>query len=164
VADPNGHPLCGTAPADCDPHPWANPIIAVGTGPAGEPIDAWSLGAFVSLVLSLGVWFEYFRGVAHSLEHALQAAEGRNRLLLGQQGFTYLHLAIIAGIGLSDLGAEQAMAHVDEDTWAHPAGGRAAVGSRRSWQNNRRGGPQNRQVDAGAERNDRCAAAALSAG
>ena len=91
-------------------------IVAVGTGLAGEPIDARiALGAVVSLMITLGLWFAYFRGVAPVLEHALEAAHDRARALLGQDVFTYLHFPIIAGIMLSALGVEQAMAHLNED-------------------------------------------------
>jgi low temperature requirement protein LtrA len=103
-------------------------IVAVGAGLAGEPIDARiALGAFLSLMVSLGLWFAYFRGVAQTLEHALQAAKGRARVLLGQDVFTYFHFPIIAGILLSALGAEQAMAHVDEEHLG-PLGGWSLCG------------------------------------
>lgn len=91
-------------------------IVAVGTGLAGEPIDGRiALAAFLSLMVSLGLWFAYFRRVTHTLEHALEHAQGRPRALLGQDVFTYFHFPIIAGIMFTALGVEQAMAHLDED-------------------------------------------------
>lgn len=91
-------------------------IVAVGAGLAGEPIDTRiALGAFLSLMVSLGLWFAYFRGVAGSLEHALQMAKDRPRALLGQDVYTYFHFLIIAGILLCALGVEQAMAHLNDD-------------------------------------------------
>lgn len=91
-------------------------IVAVGTGLAGEPIDRRiALAAFLSLMVSLGLWFAYFRRVAPTVEHALEHVTGRRRALLGQDVFTYFHFPIIAGIIFTALGVEQAMAHLDED-------------------------------------------------
>lgn len=103
-------------------------IVAIGVGLAGEPIDTHIVvGAVLSLMISLGLWFAYFRRVAHALEHALDAAQGRSRARLGQDVFTYFHFPIIAGIMLAALGAEQAMAHLDEDHLG-PLGGWALGG------------------------------------
>jgi low temperature requirement protein LtrA len=92
--------------------------LRVGAGLAGEPIDARiALAAFLSLMISLGLWFAYFRGVARALEDALAAAHDRTCALLFQDVFTYFRVPIIAGIMLPALGVEQAMTHLAED---HP--------------------------------------------
>ncbi len=74
---------------------------------------AWTgvgIAAFLSSVLgTAGMWWVYFhighRRGAHQIEHA------ENSGAIARLSFTYLHIPIVAGVVLSAVGAERAIAH-----------------------------------------------------
>jgi low temperature requirement protein LtrA len=65
-----------------------------------------------SLVVTVGMWWVYFhighRRGTHQIEHA--ADPGR----IARNGFTYLHIPIVAGIVLAAVGSERAIAHPED--------------------------------------------------
>lgn len=90
-------------------------IVAIGVGVAQEPIDAAVvLGAVLSVLLSILLWWSYFVRAAAAGEHELERRTDAARAMLGINGYTYLHLAIISGIILAALGVEDAMAHIGD--------------------------------------------------
>lgn len=90
-------------------------IIAIGVGVAHEPVSLPILGGVVLAVLiSVALWWAYFSRLAHGAEAALAARRGSDRARVASAGYTYLHLAIVAGIVLAALGLEDATAHVAE--------------------------------------------------
>jgi low temperature requirement protein LtrA len=95
-------------------------IIAVGVGVAREPIDgAIAVGAALALLLSILLWWAYFGRLADAGERALERRADAARVRLAINGYTYVHLAIVAGVILAALGVEDAMAHIAD---AEPSG------------------------------------------
>lgn len=89
-------------------------IVAIGVGAAELPVSVPILaGAGLGMLLAVGLWFLYFDVVAVAAEHALSRKQGIERVLLATDGYTYLHLSIIAGVIISALGVEQVLVHVD---------------------------------------------------
>lgn len=90
-------------------------IIAIGVGVAREPVSLPILGGVVLAVLiSVALWWAYFSRLAHPAEEALSALSGGDQARVASAGYTYLHLAIVAGIVLAALGLEDATAHIAE--------------------------------------------------
>jgi low temperature requirement protein LtrA len=88
-------------------------IIAIGVGVAREPISLAILGGVVlAMGISVALWWAYFSRLAHGAEEALVRRSGGARARAANDGYTYLHLAIVAGIVLAALGLEDATAHV----------------------------------------------------
>ncbi|MBL9047183.1 MAG: low temperature requirement protein A, partial [Tabrizicola sp.] len=73
---------------------------------------ALGLAAFLASVLGTGgMWWVYFhighRRGAHQIEHASDTGA------IARRSFTYVHIPIVAGVVLSAVGAERAIAHPD---------------------------------------------------
>ncbi len=104
-------------------------IIAVGVGVAAEPMSGPILaGVVLAMAIAVSLWWSYFSGLAGSAEHALTSSHGANRGRVATEGYTYLHLVLVAGIVIAALGLEVSMAHAGEDT-ALGLFGAAALGS-----------------------------------
>ncbi len=103
-------------------------IVAVGVGVGDRPLT-WSVvtGGVLAVALAVALWWTYFHRRFEQLEHALGSRHGHDRLRLATEVFTYLHLPLIAGIILTALGLEQAMAHLSDDHLG-PLGGWALGG------------------------------------
>jgi low temperature requirement protein LtrA len=91
-------------------------IVAVGVGVSHEPLT-WSviIGGVLAITIAVGLWWQYFHHRFEQLEHALESRQGHDRARLASEVFTYLHFPLIAGIILTALGIEQAMAHISDD-------------------------------------------------
>lgn len=90
-------------------------VIAIGVGVAREPMSLPILGGVVlAILISVALWWAYFSRLAHRAEAALAARPAGERAHIASSGYTYLHLAIVAGIVLAALGLEVATAHVAE--------------------------------------------------
>jgi len=99
-------------------------IVSIGIGVAELPIS-WPvvIASALGLALSAGLWWAYFDVAALDSEHALTAADGENRARLARDGYSYLHLPMIAGIILLSLGLKKVLGYVGGDdghTWADP--------------------------------------------
>lgn len=93
-------------------------IVAIGVGASQEPVSAPVLvAAAAGICLSIGLWWLYFDVAAPAAEHRFAALRGPARASAAVEAYTYLHLPLVAGIILTALGVEQALAHV-EDTRA----------------------------------------------
>lgn len=89
-------------------------IVAIGVGAAQIPIDGPILaGALLAILLSLSLWLIYFDAAALAGEETLKERTGMARAALASDAYTYLHLALTAGVLISALGVEEAMAHVE---------------------------------------------------
>jgi low temperature requirement protein LtrA len=103
-------------------------IIAVGVGVAAEPMSGPILaGVVLAMAITVCLWWSYFAELAGSAEHALTHSHGANRGRVATEGYTYLHLAVVAGIVLAALGLEVSTAHVGESA-ALGVFGAAALG------------------------------------
>jgi low temperature requirement protein LtrA len=92
-------------------------IVAIGVGAKGIPLDAGELvAAALGVVVAAGLWWVYFDGALDRVEHRLHALpEGRERNVMARDAFSFLHLAIVAGIVLLALGAKKTLEHVDDE-------------------------------------------------
>jgi low temperature requirement protein LtrA len=101
--------------------------LAIGAGAATEPVSAAILvGVLLSMSIAVALWWAYFSRLSGEAEEALAHRAG-SRARVATDGYTYLHLALVAGIVLAALGLEVAMAHIG-DTEAYGLFGAAALG------------------------------------
>lgn len=107
-------------------------IVAIGVGASRIPVDiAIMAGAVFGIGLSLCLWWLYFDMIAPAAEHVVAKLQGKARTSLAVDAYTYMHFLLIAGIVLSALGVETALAHIEDSDafgWfgaAHLMGGTA---------------------------------------
>jgi low temperature requirement protein LtrA len=90
-------------------------IVAIGIGVGREPVSvAIIVGSVLAVALAIGMWWIYFSRFAAKTEHAVAEREGVRRTGTATDVYTYLHLALVAGIVIAALGIEQAMRAVDQ--------------------------------------------------
>jgi len=90
-------------------------LVAIGAGASELPVSASLLaGALLGIALSLFLWWLYFDVVSLAAEHALSELGDRARARLAVEAYSYLHFPLIAGIVLTALGVEEALAHVGD--------------------------------------------------
>jgi low temperature requirement protein LtrA len=74
---------------------------------------AWTgpgVGAFLgSVVLSIAMWWVYFHIGHHRATHQIETSDDPGRI--ARLSFTYAHIPIVAGVVLSAVGCERAIAH-----------------------------------------------------
>lgn len=96
-------------------------IVAIGVGASALPISTPLLaGALLAVALSVLLWWLYFDVLAIASEHELAHQRDHSRARLAVEGFTFLHLPLIAGVVVSALGVEEVIAHADD---VEPFGG-----------------------------------------
>ncbi|CAN5592442.1 low temperature requirement protein A [soil metagenome] len=89
--------------------------LAIGAGVAAEPMSAAILlGVLLAMAITVGMWWAYFSRLARQAEFALAARRNGDLARAARDGYTYLHLLLVAGIVLAALGIEVAMAHIAE--------------------------------------------------
>ncbi|EME53311.1 low temperature requirement protein A [Amycolatopsis decaplanina] len=90
-------------------------IVAIGIGISSYPMS-WpiTLAAVFGLTLASAMWWMYFAVVAHVSEHNLKRAEGVERVRIGTDTYTFLHLPLIAGIVLVALGLKKSLLYVSD--------------------------------------------------
>ena len=72
-------------------------IIAIGVGARGEPITTALVTAVsLGLVTTIGMWWTYFEGFAGVAEERLRELD--DPVLAAADGYSYIHLLIVAGI------------------------------------------------------------------
>ncbi len=85
-------------------------IVLTGATTAELELDAARLTALaLAFVSTAALWWLYFNYVAGIAERRLELAEDRTRL--ARDGYTYLHVVLVAGIVLSAVGDELVVAH-----------------------------------------------------
>ncbi|UWX96945.1 low temperature requirement protein A [Arthrobacter zhaoxinii] len=90
-------------------------IVSIGVGASEVPVSIPVLaGAAAGICLSIGLWWLYFDVTAVAAEHRFAALRGSVRSSAAVVAYTYLHLPLVAGIVLTALGVEDALAHVEE--------------------------------------------------
>jgi low temperature requirement protein LtrA len=99
-------------------------IVAVAAG-LGQAHLTWKVvvGAALSILIAVGLYFSYFDRVVGDLKEALEGARDRDRARLAEDAFTYLHFPIIAGIIVTALGVDLSMSHL----------GRTSIGTTAGW-------------------------------
>lgn len=104
-------------------------IIAVGVGVIAEPITGSALGGVVvAMAITVCLWWAYFTELAGAAERALVHRHGNRAGRVADDGYTYLHLSLVAGIVLAALGLEEATAHVATSEPFGPLGAAALGG------------------------------------
>ena len=90
-------------------------VVAVGVGAAAQPISAPLLvGAVLGVAVAVGLWWLYFDVVSLAAERRLLEVQGRARVDLAVEAYTYGHFPLVAGIVLAALGVEGVVAHAGD--------------------------------------------------
>jgi low temperature requirement protein LtrA len=88
-------------------------IVAVGLGATGRELDGELVaGAALSLLVTIGLWWTYFSYVADAAEARLRTHP--QPVLAAADGYSYIHLLLVAGIIVFAVGAKNAVAHVGD--------------------------------------------------
>ena len=91
-------------------------IVEIGAGAAGQLNLAIGIAAVVGVGLAAAMWWIYFDVVALvSAERLDQAEEGPEQNELARDSYSYIHLALVAGIVVSAFGLKTTIAHTGED-------------------------------------------------
>jgi low temperature requirement protein LtrA len=97
-------------------------IVALGVGAAGLPLDTGLVvTALLGIVVVSALWWAYFDFVAIVAERQLREATGAARAALGRDGYSYLHLPMVAGIVLFALGLKKTLANYEDALGTVPA-------------------------------------------
>jgi low temperature requirement protein LtrA len=97
-------------------------IVATGLGAEAAGLGAGVVAAAIlSIAIAAALWWAYFDVVALVAERRLREEAGVRRLAMARDSYSYIHLAMIAGIVLLALGAKKAIAHVDDPLETVPA-------------------------------------------
>ncbi len=91
-------------------------IVAIGVGAAGALDLGIGAVAVLGVVLAAAMWWVYFDVVALVSTRRLAEAEaGRAQNELARDSYSYIHLALVAGIVLVALGMKKAIGHSSEE-------------------------------------------------
>jgi len=95
-------------------------VVVTGATAAGLDLDAETVAALVVAFLgTAALWWLYFDFVARVSMHRLELSEHPGNV--ARDGYTYLHLPIVAGIIVSAVGDELVIAHPSHHLEAVPA-------------------------------------------
>jgi len=85
-------------------------VVSIGVGVASDPL-VWQVivGAVLSIVGAITLWWLYFHRISGEAEQALAARTGTDRVDAATVGYTYLHYLIVTGIILTATGIELTM-------------------------------------------------------
>jgi low temperature requirement protein LtrA len=88
-------------------------IVVTGATTAGEELDALRLASFsIAFLGTAAMWWVYFNAAAAVAQRRLELAE--NRTQMARDGYTYLHVLMVAGVIVAAVGDELVIAHPDE--------------------------------------------------
>jgi low temperature requirement protein LtrA len=97
-------------------------IVAIGVGASGALDLGIATTAVLGVALAAAMWWTYFDVVAIVAGRRLVDAEpGLVQNEMARDSYSYLHLAMVAGIVLVALGMKKAIGHFDEHLEAVPA-------------------------------------------
>ena len=86
-------------------------IVAIGLAANGHPLDAAVIAAIAfGLLATIGLWRTYFGELAVNAERRLAETDG-DVVLAAADGYSYLHLLIVAGIVVFAAGVRVAIEH-----------------------------------------------------
>jgi low temperature requirement protein LtrA len=97
-------------------------IVALGVG-AGALDAGIVVSAVLAFAVAVSLWWTYFDVVAVVAERKLREATGAARNAMARDSYSYIHLAMIAGIILFALGVKKTLGDVGEPLKAVPAAG-----------------------------------------
>jgi low temperature requirement protein LtrA len=88
-------------------------IVAIGVGASGHELDFELVAAVaLSVLMVVGMWWTYFDRFAAVAEERLRRHD--NPVLAAADGYSYLHLLLVAGIIVFAVGVKSEIAHVSE--------------------------------------------------
>ena len=88
-------------------------IVAIGLGASANELDGELIaGVSLALLVTIGLWWTYFDRFAAVAEGRLRAHD--DPVLAAADGYSYLHLLLVAGIIVFAVGAKEAVGHVDD--------------------------------------------------
>lgn len=88
-------------------------VVAVGVAASGRPLDFELVaGIAIALLITVGMWWTYFDRFAADAEEHLRRHD--NPVLAAADGYSYIHLALVAGIIVFAVGVKPAIAHLGE--------------------------------------------------
>jgi low temperature requirement protein LtrA len=97
-------------------------IVSIGVGAAGEPLTASLVAASIlGIAVVAALWWAYFDVYAVLAQQQLASTSGAARVRLARDYYSYLHLAMIAGIVLFAFGLKKTIEHVGEPLATVPA-------------------------------------------
>ncbi len=97
-------------------------IVAIGVGAAGALDLEIGIVAVLGVALAAALWWVYFDVVALVSARRLGEAEvGKTQNELARDSYSYIHLALVAGIVLVALGLKTSIAHAGDHLHAVPA-------------------------------------------
>lgn len=90
-------------------------IVAIGVGVSDRPFSGAIMSAsLLGLGLTMALWWLYFDTTALHAERALHEARDVERARMGRDGYSFLHLPMIAGIVLLALGMKKVLEYVSD--------------------------------------------------
>jgi low temperature requirement protein LtrA len=97
-------------------------IVAIGVGASSIDLTAKVvLGATLGIALTAALWWTYFDGTTELVARRLRTLQARTRNTTARDGYSFLHLPMVAGIVLLALGIKKTLGHVDEPLQLVPA-------------------------------------------
>jgi low temperature requirement protein LtrA len=96
-------------------------IVAIGVGAQHSLETGAVVAAVLGIVLAAALWWAYFDVVILVAERRLREAKGTAQLAMARDSYSYIHLAMIAGIVLLALGGKKTLADVGEPLDTVPA-------------------------------------------
>jgi low temperature requirement protein LtrA len=97
-------------------------IVAIGVGANFNLTAGIAAAAVLGVALAAAMWWAYFDVVALVSARRLAATTpGRERNEMARDSFSYLHLALVAGVLLVALGLKKTIAHVGDPLGDMPA-------------------------------------------
>jgi low temperature requirement protein LtrA len=87
-------------------------IVAIGIGASAHPLTAASVTAVsLALLITIGLWWTYFDRFAALAEERLRTHH--DPVIAAADAYSYMHLALVAGIIIFAVGARYAVAHAN---------------------------------------------------
>jgi low temperature requirement protein LtrA len=97
-------------------------IVAIGVGASGELTLGIGTAAVIGVALAAAMWWIYFDIVAIvSARRLVEAEPGKVQNEMARDSYSYIHLAMVAGIVLTALGLKTTIAHFEDHLHAVPA-------------------------------------------
>ncbi|MEA2499801.1 MAG: hypothetical protein QOH26_2206 [Actinomycetota bacterium] len=97
-------------------------IFAIGVGASEKALAAPVIAAaLLGVGVATALWWSYFDWFAFAIQARLRELTGSARSALARDGYSYLHLPMVAGIVLFALGLKSTLAHVDDPLSTIPA-------------------------------------------
>ncbi len=88
-------------------------IVAIGVGAGGRPLDALLIATVsLALLITIGLWWVYFDRFADIAEERLR--KDKDPVLAAADGYSYIHLVLVAGIIIFAVGARSAVAYAND--------------------------------------------------